>query len=750
MFVRVIEGVWVTADVAVLVGELNDLINKALDLLVDEYNFLIRNGRYGVKENLPALSHTFSGNDEQLLPIQDYAIIKMGVLAVQATNANQPDLYANYVKQAVQDIERNLAFAVETKRHTTYQTLLDGSTAGTMGYMKSRLALDLPNGLTYSDKELTEMVNKAQERLISHYNTLIKVGRYGVKDELPNFTYIKLVNDSDNLAISDYNAVRYEVMSNIALVSNEPDASAKASAFDAQAIQKIEENLMVQLETKRHANYKTSLANAVEGSYLQIKSRFGLELPDGLKLSNFEIEQGIKKAVEKLASRYNSLIKSGRFGVKSDLAFLPSSFDIYDASLPPEPLRNFDLIKYAYLSIASLNSGELDAARILEEQAFVKLEELVTLSLETKRHSEYQTLLDNATRNTYGWVKARLALELPNGLKLSDKELTDLVLKAQEKLVSHYNFLIKSGRLGVKKPINSINITNTPSNSTLLHIPDFEATKAAVLAVSSLSSGQADLALAMEKEAQMYLEKNLITELETERHTIYLTALNSASPDSFGYFKARLALDLSDGLRLSDAEVGRLINRAQETLILRGKWPGTVEEIKMTMPEDGNIYLPFNIETVLSAALPNGRPIPIYGRSYDYHENGPGYSTADSNNQDPALIDRGETIAEGRRVRVYFVRGNLGEDKCIRLLYKRKAIPHTSDSEKMYLLNYPAILEMVLGFQAQSASPEKAKYHEENAIRLLRAELEENKGPNRHNIKVQARAFALSEIENLV
>ena len=68
----------------------------------------------------------------------------------------------------------------------------------------------------------------------------------------------------------------------------------------------------------------------------------------------------------------------------------------------------------------------------------------------------------------------------------------------------------------------------------------------------------------------------------------------------------------------------------------------------------------------------------------------------------------------------------------------------------MYLLNYPAILEMVLGFQAQSASPEKAKYHEENAIRLLRAELEENKGPNRHNIKVQARAFALSEIENLV
>jgi hypothetical protein len=731
-------------------GELNDLINKSLDILVDEYNFLIRNGRYGVKENLPSLVNSFTANDEQDLPIKDYSMVKLGVMAVQATNANQPEAYANYLKQALQRMEQNLAFDVETKRHTTYQSMLDSSLPGTMGYMKARLALDLPNGLSFSDKELTEMVNKAQERLIAHYNTLIKVGRYGVKDELPSFVYVKLVNDSDTLTISDYPAVRYEVMSNLALVSKEPNSSETAAVMDAQAIQKVEENLMVQLETKRHSNYKTSLQNATEGSYLQIKARLALELPDGLKLSNFEIEQGIKKAVEKLATKYNSLIKSGRFGVKSDLPLLPTPFDIYDSSLPPEPLRNFDIIKLAYLSIAALNSGSGDSSVAFEQQAFSKLEELVTLALETKRHAEYQALLDNSIRNTYGWAKARLALELPNGLKLSEKELSDLVLKGQEKLVSHYNYLIKAGRLGVKKPLDPINITASPSNSTLLHIQDFEATKASVLAVSSLSAGQADLALGMEKEAQNYLERNLVTALETERHTIYLNSLNSASPDSFGFFKARLALDLPDGLRLSDSEVGRLVNRAEETLILRGKWPGTVEEMKLTMPEDGNIYLPYNIETVLSAAMPTGKPIPIYGRSYDYHENGPGYSTADQNNRDPALIDRGETIADGRRVKVYFVRGNLGEEKCIRILYKRKAIPHTSDADKMYIINYPAILEMVLGFQAQASSPDKAKYHEDNAIRLLRAELEENKGPNRYNIKVQATAFALSEVQNLI
>ena len=731
-------------------GELNDLINKAMDLLVDQYNFLIRNGRYGVKENLSPKTHNFSNNDEQLLAIEDYSAIKLAVLSVQALNANQIEASKAYLSEATAELQQKLMTKIEQDRHATYQNALDTSVINTLGYFKAKLALELDNGLQFSDKELTEMVNRAQEKLIKAYNNLLRLERLGVRDSLPNLVYTKQTNNNSVPPITDYDAIVYQILANMALNSKDADSIEKETALSSLARDKVKENLMRELEEKRHGSYKTALNNATPNSYLQIKSRLALELPDGLKISEFEIEQGIRKALEKLATRYNTFITTGRFGIKSNIPPITSIPDMYDSSMPPEPLRNFEMIKLAFLSVGALNSGAADSAKNLEDQAFAKLEELITLTLETKRHAEYQTLLDNSTRGTYGWVKARLALELPNGLKLSDKELTEAVLKGQEKLVSHYNFLIKSGRLGVKKPIDPINITSTPSNSSALHIPDFEATKAAVLAVSSLSAGQAELALGMEKEAQNYLERNLITALETDRHTLYTNTLNSASPDSFGFFKARLALDLPDGLRLSDAEVGRLVNRAEETMILRGKWPGTVEEMKLTMPEDGNVYLPYNIETVLSAALPSGKPIPIYGRSYDYHENGPGYSTADSNNQDPALIDRGEIVAEGRRSKVYFVRGNLGEEKCIRILYKRKAIPHTSDSEKMYLLNYPAIFEMVPGFQAQALSPEKAKYHEENALRLLRAELEENKGPNRYNIKVQANAFSLSEVQNLV
>lgn len=731
-------------------AELIDLINKATDILVTKYNFLIRNGRYGVKDNLPSLTNEFSYNDERLLPIRDYSIIKMGVLSVEATNGSKPDIAEAFIAQAMKEIERQLALDVETKRHTVYQNSLESFPIGTLGYTKAKIALDLPNGLRFSDKELTEMVNKAQEKLISHYNSLLKTGRYGVKDALANLTYSFLSSNSGILAVKDYDAIRYEVMSNLALVSGDPDSSTKSEALTNQAFLKLEKELQTRLETKRHLEYKSALEGADEGTYLQIKAKLALELEDGLKASDSEIEQGIKKAIEKLINQYNSLIVSGRLGVKSNLPKLNQAVTVYDSGLPPEPLRDYDTIKYAYLSIGALNRGQIEQAKILENEAFQILEKDVADELEVKRHTTYQALLDNSARGTYGWAKARLALELPNGIKLSDKELTDLVLKAQEKLISHYNFLIKAGRLGVKRPLDLIEIASTPPDSSNLPISDYEAIKAAAMAVSGISAGQADLAMALEKEAQSYLERNLITALETDRHTLYANALSSASPDSFGFYKARLALDLPDGLRLSDPEVGRLLNRAEETLILRGKWPGTVDEIKLTMPNDGNIYLPFNVETILSAASAEGLPIPVYGRSYDYHENGPGYSTSENNNQDTALIDRGETFSEGKRVRVYFVRGNLGDEKCIRILYKRKAIPHTADSEKMYILNYPALFEMALSFQAQALAPDKAKYHEENALRLLRAELEENKGPNRYNLKVQAKAFSLHDIPTLV
>jgi hypothetical protein len=731
-------------------GELIDLINKGVDLLVAEYNYLLTNGRYGVKDNLPQLTHEFTYNDEQRLPIEDYRALRLAVSAIQAMNANQVDVAATLKKEAVDFLETSLASEVETKRHTTYQVALNAAAFGTLGYVKAKLALDIKNGLSFSSSELTEMVNKAQERLVQEYNSLIKAGRYGVKDEVALLGYAPVYSDSAVLAISDYSAIRYVVLANIEISVNGGENIQKATNLEALAISRLESNLLTALEAKRHGAYQTELESSEYMSFVYLISRLSLELQDGLKYSKDELRQFISKGVEKLSQRYNYLIKAGRFGVKSELAELPLQVPNYDSALPPQPFRDYDLIKLITMSVVYFNANQLDASKNVEEQAFEKLEQKVTIDLESKRHTEYQNILDAAEPNTYGHVKARLALELPNGLKLSEKELTELVVKSQEKLVRHYNFLITAGRLGVKKPLPKVDTNYAPQNSALPPIKEYEAIKYAALSISAVMAGQQDQAMLLDKEAQTVLEQSLTTGLETDRHALYANAITSAASDSFGYFKARLALDIPDGLQMTDDEVGRFINRAEETLILKGKWPGTVDETKLTLPEDGNIYFPSNLETILSAAVSDGRPIPIYGRQYDFHENGPGYSVAGDNNKVLALIDRGETFVDGRRVRVYFVKGNSGAAKCVRILYKKKFAPHTSSEDKMLILNYPAILEMVLALKAQATSPEVAKYHENNAIQLLRSELQENQSGNRFNLKIQAKAFAISEVPSLV
>jgi hypothetical protein len=731
-------------------GELIDLINKATDTLVSEYNFLLKNGRYGVKDNLSPLTHSFSYNDEQELPIQDYQVIRLAVMAIQANNANQPDAAVALKKEAIDLMEKKLAYAVETKRHSVYQTSLSNSVIGTLGYAKAKLALDIKNGLSFSDAELGEMVNKAQERLISEYNLLIKAGRYGVQDELPNLSYTFQSANNAVLQIPDYTSIRYMVLANLAISSDQPNSAAKSSELEAMAITKIEKNILTELETKRHSVYKNQLENAQYMSFAYLVSRISLDLTDGLKLSKQEVKQLIVKGLEKLAQHYNYLLKAGRFGVKSGIAPIDLNIPSFDTAQPPVPFRDYDLVKLMTTSVMLFNAGTIDASRNVEEQGYKKLEEMVLTDLESRRHGEYQLLLDSAAPNTYGHIKARLALELPNGLKLSDKELKELVVKAQEKLIRHYNFIIKAGRLGVKKPLPSINTNYNPLDSAVPPIKDYEAIKYAALSVSAVTAGQQEQGMILDKEAQNVLEQNLTTVLEADRHELYKNAISNADPDSFGYYKARAALDLPEGLRLSDDEIGRLINRAEETLIFKGKWPGTIDETKLTLPVGGNVYLPFNVETVLSAANSDGKPLPIYGRQYDYHENGPGYSTSDDNNLAPALIDRGDTFVDGKRVRVYFVRGNTGVNRCVKILYKRKFSPHLEESDKMFILNYPAILEMILALQTQASAPDVSKYHENNALQLLRAELQENQSGNRYNLKVQAKAFALSEVQSLV
>jgi hypothetical protein len=416
---------------------------------------------------------------------------------------------------------------------------------------------------------------------------------------------------------------------------------------------------------------------------------------------------------------------------------------------------DLEALKLMVMALWREENNQIDLATALQNKAVEHLVYKTDMAVEVARRLAYQSRLSTATVGTMGFVRSRLALDLEFGLKVDDAKLFDYVNKAQDLLISKKRLLLSSTRYGVKDGLSLPTYSYIVSDSAALPVGDYQTVKLAVMAIvaNSISSANnqpnPEIAAKYEAEATKSMEEDMVVELEEKRHAQYTSTLSSATPNTFGYVKARLALELPFGLRYSNAEISRIVNRAEETLITRGRWAGTVEEIKITIPEDGLFYLPYNVESVLSATL-NNFPVPVFEQSYDYNVNGPGYEIADDNTGAPAVIARGERIVNNYRMRVYFVRGNWNETACARLLIKRRHIDHTLDSEFMLIRNYPALFEMALSLNLQPTDAEQSKYHEEQALSLMRSELEQHIGAHQNQLRIQTPGFSMGDIGALV
>jgi hypothetical protein len=141
-------------------------------------------------------------------------------------------------------------------------------------------------------------------------------------------------------------------------------------------------------------------------------------------------------------------------------------------------------------------------------------------------------------------------------------------------------------------------------------------------------------------------------------------------------------------------------------------------------------------------------PVNIFDRNFDFHENGPGYNTRDSDGWN-VLIDRGEVYANNAWHRKYFIRDATAPE-CIEVLAKKRWKSKNQDSDLMDIRNYQAIKEMAFSLQAAKDKPEVAAYHEQKAINILKKELSEMRGGARATVRVQAEGFAAGEITALI
>ena len=286
----------------------------------------------------------------------------------------------------------------------------------------------------------------------------------------------------------------------------------------------------------------------------------------------------------------------------------------------------------------------------------------------------------------------------------------------------------------------------------LLIIQDLDALRLMLLALWREQNGQLDVAQGFETKAVERLTTVLEKTLEGARRLSYQSKILVASPGTMGQVRARMALDIKDGLHTDDAMLFHVIDRAEEHLMTKGKWYGTVKQYTVDVSASGEIYLPREVESVLFASFDSTR-VDLFSREYDFHENGPGYRTA-NNTSNLVLIDRGEEsvfdISVGYNVlkRKYFVvkpDDNQAVSQ-LTILAKVRFIPKVNDNSDMVIKNYPALVEMVNALM-QAEKPDFFTFHENKAVELLRAELLEKRGGARLGMQVQGLGFAMGEID---
>jgi hypothetical protein len=353
---------------------------------------------------------------------------------------------------------------------------------------------------------------------------------------------------------------------------------------------------------------------------------------------------------------------------------------------------SYEIRKKLVESYLATSEAATEVASKLKEEAFALVERDLMFAVE------------NARRTAAG-EEGKLHNELPNGLSYPTARLTAFLSQANTEAGAHYDFLArKENYAGGTKPASF----------------SYEIRKKLVESYIATNIGAGDVSAKLKEEAFVLIDRDLAQNVENTRRAARATLL-TGSPDTFGYHWARLGLDLPDSLMYPDAALKRFVNSAEEQLMLQGKWVGTIGEYTLTLNDSGEAFIPREVETILFLSY-NGDPKPIHDRYNEWLRGGTGYRELDDKWREGA-VDRGEApdpFDNNRVKRKYFFTLPDGAAPIVRILAKKRFIPHTSDSERMYLQNAPAIFEAAKGLMLGG---DQIAPHFANAIKLLSSQV---------------------------
>lgn len=149
-------------------SEITYLVNRAVQMLVDNRNQLAISGRISVHGDTTELAYVPANAATTVLVWQDYNQIR---LMIQSFITEGPDPQAltvaeEYQKKAFELQKAQLIQATEKARHSTYTAALSQYVPGTFGWTVARLALEMPGGLTMTTTELERLVSMTEMRIM--------------------------------------------------------------------------------------------------------------------------------------------------------------------------------------------------------------------------------------------------------------------------------------------------------------------------------------------------------------------------------------------------------------------------------------------------------------------------------------------------------------------------------------------------------------------------------------------------------
>jgi hypothetical protein len=420
----------------------------------------------------------------------------------------------------------------------------------------------------------------------------------------------------------------------LALWREENNELEMAAGLEQKALSFVERNLMAEVQRARRV---------VTGEV----GRLHNELPEGLKFSTPRLTTLLGQAVTEATAH---------------LEFLQRREELEGATLTV----SFEVKKKLVESYLATSQAAVEPSMALKKDALDLLERDTIAEVQKLR---------KATTGEVG----RLHNELATGLKVPTSRMTTLLNQAVNDAIAHQKFLQKPDDDDFAAPPITFEIKRTLVESYL----------------ASLEGGT-EVALGLKKTALDLIQRDVEAHDQTLRRTTRYD-LSLTSPGSFGYYWGRVGLGFENSLTFSNNAIKRAVTSAEESLMNSGKWVGTVAEYSLTLSNSGEVFLPREIETVLFVSF-DGDPRPVHDRFAEYMTGGTGIRTTENPGRS-GFSDLGDMVdsVDGKTKRKYFVTvPQENKETVILYLAKRRFVPHTSNSEPMYLSNYEAVAQAAM------------------------------------------------------